>query len=118
MNFITGKSLARRTFLRGMGATLALPLLDSMIPALTAGATKAPVRLGFVFHPVGMILDKWMPATEGVSFEAKQAQWKQLAGQIKADDPSSKGGRLDAHYDEESKTLVTKVTLPLAGDGG
>jgi len=66
---ITKKALARRTFLRGVGATLALPLLDSMIPALTAGATKAPVRLGFVFHPVGMILDRWMPPTEGAGFE-------------------------------------------------
>ena len=62
---ITKKSLPRRTFLRGLGTTLALPLLDSMIPALSvAGAAKAPVRLGFVYHPVGMILDKWMP-TDG-----------------------------------------------------
>ena len=65
---ITRKALARRTFLRGIGATLALPLLDSMIPALTA-APQAPVRLGFVFHPVGMILNQWMPATEGAGFE-------------------------------------------------
>ena len=63
---ITKKALHRRTFLRGMGATLALPLLDSMVPALaaTAGA-KAPARLLFVYHPVGMIMDKWTPATEG-----------------------------------------------------
>ena len=67
---ITKKSLPRRAFLRGLGTTLALPLLDSMIPALSvASATKAPVRLGFVFHPVGMILDKWMPTTEGTGFE-------------------------------------------------
>ncbi len=67
---ITKKALPRRTFLRGLGTTLALPLLDSMIPALAAAsATKAPVRLGFVFHPVGMILNKWMPATEGTGFE-------------------------------------------------
>ena len=63
---ITKKSLPRRTFLRGLGTTLALPLLDSMIPALSvASASKAPVRLGFVFHPVGMILDKWMPTDRG-----------------------------------------------------
>jgi hypothetical protein len=67
---ITKKALPRRAFLRGLGTTLALPLLDSMIPALAvAGATKAPVRLGFVFHPVGMILDKWMPTAEGTAFE-------------------------------------------------
>jgi Protein of unknown function (DUF1552) len=64
------KSLPRRSFLRGLGTTLALPLLDSMIPAFGgAAATQAPVRLSFVYHPVGMILDKWMPTTEGTRFE-------------------------------------------------
>jgi hypothetical protein len=67
---ITRKSLPRRAFLRGAGTTLALPLLDSMIPALAvAGTTKPVVRLGFVFHPVGMILNRWIPATEGRAFE-------------------------------------------------
>jgi hypothetical protein len=67
---ITKKSLARRTFLRGLGTTLALPLLDSMIPALgSASAAKPAVRLGFVYHPVGMILDRWIPPTEGTAFE-------------------------------------------------
>src|SRR5271169_1349275 len=67
---ITKKSLARRTFLRGIGTTLALPLLDSMIPALAlAGAVKPVVRLGFVYHPVGMILNKWIPEKEGTDFE-------------------------------------------------
>ena len=53
---ISKKALPRRTFLRGMGATLALPLLDAMIPAATA-ATKTPAlpvkRLGYVFMPMG-----------------------------------------------------------------
>jgi hypothetical protein len=67
---ITKKSLPRRTFLRGLGTTLALPLLDSMVPALAgAAAAKPVVRLGFVFHPVGMILNQWMPQTEGTAFE-------------------------------------------------
>lgn len=67
---ITKKSLARRTFLRGVGTTLALPFLDSMVPALaSAAAAKPVVRLGFVYHPVGMILDRWMPKTEGAGFE-------------------------------------------------
>jgi hypothetical protein len=67
---ITKKSLPRRTFLRGLGTTLALPLLDSMIPALAvAGTAKPIIRLGFVYHPVGMILNKWMPQTEGTGFE-------------------------------------------------
>jgi hypothetical protein len=71
---ITKKALPRRTFLRGLGTTLALPLLDSMVPAMaaTAGA-KTPVRLGFVYHPVGMIMDRWTPATEGAGFELTAA---------------------------------------------
>ncbi len=67
---ITKKSLSRRTVLRGIGTTLALPMLDAMAPAFAlAAAKKSPVRLGFVFHPVGMILDRWLPKTEGREFE-------------------------------------------------
>ena len=65
---ITKKSLARRTFLRGLGTTIALPLLDSMLPAATI-ATKPAVRLAFVYHPVGMIMSRWTPAAEGSAFE-------------------------------------------------
>src|SRR5687767_8135348 len=70
--FITKKHLDRRTFLRGMGVTLALPLLDSMIPArtmLAQTAAKGTARLGFVYVPHGAIMDKWTPATEGAGFE-------------------------------------------------
>jgi len=58
------KALPRRTFLRGVGATLALPLLDAMIPAMTAEAATvaAPVRrLGFVFIPMGCDNTRWTP---------------------------------------------------------
>jgi hypothetical protein len=61
---ITKKALPRRTFLKGVQATLALPLLDAMIPAATALAKTAanPVpRLGFVFIPMGSDHDRWMP---------------------------------------------------------
>jgi hypothetical protein len=64
---ITKKALARRTFLRGIGATLALPLLDAMIPAATALA-KTPAnpvrRLGFVFMPMGCDITRWTPPGE------------------------------------------------------
>lgn len=66
------KAIPRRTFLRGFGTTLALPLLDSMIPAMAAAAqtaAKAPARLGFVYVPNGIIMDTWTPAAEGASFE-------------------------------------------------
>jgi hypothetical protein len=70
--FITKMSLPRRTFLRGMGATLALPFLDSMVPALTAAARTAAgpkARLGFVYIPHGVIMDDWTPTIAGAGFE-------------------------------------------------
>ena len=66
------KHLPRRTFLRGMGASLALPLLDSMIPArtlLAQTAAKGVPKLGFVYIPHGAVMSKWTPATEGAGFE-------------------------------------------------
>ena len=70
--FVTKKHLPRRTFLRGMGVTMALPLLDAMIPArtlLAQTAAQPKTRLGFVYVPHGAIMDKWTPATEGAGFE-------------------------------------------------
>ncbi len=70
--FVTKKHLPRRTFLKGVGVSMALPLLDSMIPARTLLAQTAarPLpRLGFVYIPHGAIMDKWTPATEGGGFE-------------------------------------------------
>ena len=61
---VTKKALPRRTFLRGMGATLALPLLDAMVPAMTASAATAanPIRrLGFVYVPMGAHMALWTP---------------------------------------------------------
>jgi hypothetical protein len=66
------KAVPRRTFLRGVGTTLALPLLDSMVPAFGAtndAAAKPAVRLSTVFVPNGRIMKKWTPATEGAGFE-------------------------------------------------
>jgi hypothetical protein len=68
MMIITKKALPRRTFLRGLQATLALPLLDAMIPAATALAQTAakPVRrLGFVYVPMGCDHGRWTPAGQG-----------------------------------------------------
>src|SRR5579863_6558096 len=64
---ITRKHLSRRTVLRGMGAALSLPLLDSMIPALRADTiATAPVRRFGVFYvPNGMSMPYWFPKTEG-----------------------------------------------------
>ena len=68
---ITKKALARRTFLQGAGAAVALPLLDAMIPALSAQAAAAnPVRrLGFVYIPMGSNIARWTPQTTGTITE-------------------------------------------------
>ena len=69
---VTKIALPRRTFLRGVGATLALPLLDAMVPAFTpvAKSAAAPVRrLGFVYTPNGFIRQFWTPETVGANFE-------------------------------------------------
>src|SRR5258708_38012918 len=66
--FISKNSIPRRSFLRGLGATLALPLLDAMTPAF-ASTTKAIPRLGFMYIPNGVNLAQWTPAKTGTSFE-------------------------------------------------
>ena len=69
---ITKMSMSRRTVLRGTGAILALPLLDAMVPALSAMANTAanPVRrFGAVYVPNGMAMRYWTPATEGTTFD-------------------------------------------------
>jgi hypothetical protein len=70
--FITRMSLSRRTFLRGMGTTIALPLLDAMVPALTAVAQTpaTPIRrLGVIYHPNGVIYQNWLPTGVGREFQ-------------------------------------------------
>ena len=68
MRLITRKHLPRRTFLRGLGVTMSLPLLDSMIPAqtpLARTAAKPQIRLGMCFIPHGAVMSNWTPIGEG-----------------------------------------------------
>lgn len=70
--FVTKRFLPRRTFLRGMGVSIALPFFDAMTPALTALAKTAASpkrRLGFVYVPNGMIMEQWTPPTVSDTFE-------------------------------------------------
>src|SRR3989449_7957572 len=72
MTFLTAKSLPRRTVLRGMGATVALPLLDAMLPAFSpqARAAAKPVHRFQTFYvPNGMAMEYWSPKGEGSGFE-------------------------------------------------
>ena len=72
MRIITKKHLHRRTFLRGLGVTVSLPFLDSMVPAQTPLAQTAAspnLRLGLCFMPHGAVMSNWTPAGEGVNLE-------------------------------------------------
>ena len=73
--FVARKHIPRRTFLQGMGATLALPFLESMVPALTAQrgtAIEAGPRLGFVYVPHGAVMGSYTPDAQGRGFEFKE----------------------------------------------
>src|SRR5438132_11480974 len=72
MRIIAKKHLSRRTVLRGLGVSVALPLLDSMVPAqtpLSQTAAKPISRFGFIYIPHGKIMNKWTPAKTGAGFE-------------------------------------------------
>ena len=71
--FITKKHLSRRTFLRGAGVAVGLPLLDAMVPAWTALAQTAAApkpRMGFMYLPHGAIMEQWTPAADGQQLRA------------------------------------------------
>ena len=71
-HIVTKKHLARRTVLRGMGATIALPFLDGMVPAFANSrriAAALPLRVGALYAPNGMNMQDWTPAAEGAAFE-------------------------------------------------
>ena len=70
--FLTKRSIPRRTFVRGLGVGVALPLVDAMVPALTQAAQTAArpqLRMGFVYIPHGVIMREWTPAAAGTDFE-------------------------------------------------
>ncbi len=66
---LTGHPLPRRTFLRGVGAAISLPLLDAMTPALAASAPAGPARLAFTYVPNGVTMGAWTPAGAGRDFD-------------------------------------------------
>ena len=72
--FVTRKHLSRRTLLRGLGTAVALPLLDSMVPAFAApsAASAYPNRLFFTYIPIGAIMDEWFPTGGETDFEFKR----------------------------------------------
>ena len=72
MSFLTSKSLPRRTVLRGLGATMALPFLEAMVPAFSLrgrAAVKPVHRFQTFYVPNGMAMEHWSPKGEGSAFE-------------------------------------------------
>src|SRR5678815_5908264 len=69
---ITRKRLPRRTFLRGMGTMMALPMLDAMVPAFGSSRDvdlKTPSRIAFAYVPNGIVMKDWTPKTTGSNYE-------------------------------------------------
>ncbi len=73
MSFVTKTHLSRRTFLNGVGVALAVPFLESMVPALARGQAVTSAlprtRLGCIYFPHGAIMPKWTPVADGAGFE-------------------------------------------------
>ncbi|MBN1237586.1 MAG: DUF1552 domain-containing protein [Gammaproteobacteria bacterium] len=72
MRYLTKKHLSRRTVLRGAGAAIGLPFLESMIPAgmrRASAAAAPPTRVGFIYIPHGAVMDRFTPAATGRAFE-------------------------------------------------
>jgi len=67
--YVSQLSLPRRTFLRGLGASVALPFLEAMVPAFKASAATRTPRFGAVFVPNGAIVEEWIPKTAGAGFD-------------------------------------------------
>jgi len=81
------KAIPRRTFLRGLSASVALPMLGAMVPALANPkdpASKMPVRVGYVYSPNGIIRDRWTPKTAGANYEMTDIlkQWEPFRDQM------------------------------------
>lgn len=100
MNYIRKLHLSRRTMLRGIGASVALPLLDAMVPAMAKSQPGPIPRLGFTYFPNGYIKAKWTPTATGADFilppslEPLAAQQKKLLvlSGLSADPSDTKGG--------------------------
>ena len=79
------KSIPRRTFLRGLGVSVALPMLDAMIPALArASEAKAPLRVGYFYSPNGIVMEYFRPIKAGPDYGITDIlkPWEQFRDQL------------------------------------
>jgi hypothetical protein len=117
---ISRKAIPRRTMLRGIGSMFALPLLDSMVPALSATAETAatPVgRFGVFYVPNGMIMQSYLPATEGAAFEltptlSALAPFREQIMVLSGLNSLPKGERTGGAHAKATTRFLTDVTPP------
>ena len=117
---VSKKAIPRRTMLRGIGAMFALPLLDSMTPALTAlaaGDAKPVNRFGVFYVPNGMIMKDYLPAREGTAFEMTPtlralAPFRQQMLVLSGLNSLPKGERTGGAHAKATTRFLTDVTPP------
>jgi hypothetical protein len=117
MRIITRKHLSRRAVLKGAGAAVSLPLLESMLPAGTAWGKDRPaptVRAGFIYFPHGSIMSRWTPAQDGRDFELSEilaplAPHKDLINVVSGlSHPEANGpGGATAHHNRSSAVFLS-----------
>jgi hypothetical protein len=125
---VTKRAIPRRTILRGLGAAVALPLLDGMVPALTAltqTAARPIKRFGVVYLPNGVVIENWTPAAEGAGFEFSpilkplepfRSRMLVLSGLTQnADGQTSKSGAV--HGRCATKFLTGSIPRPFGEEG-
>ena len=113
MNFLSKRHLSRRTVLRGLGAAVSLPLLDSMVPAqtpLAKTAAKPQVRLGLCFIPHGAVMANWTPIGEGANFEISRT--------LKPLEPYLRGAPPGLPFEWSAKTLKSGLNFTLVTTAG
>ena len=126
MNIIKNHRISRRTMLRGLGAAMALPALDLMMPAKAAASAKAPVRMACIYFPNGVWQKSWIPETAGTDYVLPFAlePLEGFKGDINVfsglDKANSRQG--DGHYAKTANFLtgepVTKTTGKNISAGG
>ena len=115
--FISKKAIPRRTMLRGMGAMLALPVLDSMVPALSAAPSKPFNRFGVFYVPNGMIMPSYLPTTEGAAFEltptlSALAPYREQILVLSGLNSLPKGARTGGAHAKATTRFLTDMTPP------
>jgi hypothetical protein len=117
------KSIPRRTFLHGLGASIALPMLDAMVPALAKpleGLAQMPMRIGYVYTPNGIIRERFRPTTTGADYEMTDIlkQWEPFRDQllILSNLDNAETDRINGHAGGATSFLTSAVAKKTLSD--